>query len=190
MKEEPCLFSAFFKLLWVAAMLAAIVSGLAHLPFAFRYGLINSWRASPTVAHYWSAAALLLLGTYAAVVWLAAGRRRYALTCLGGLRVTLLVVLAVTGLLLVLHNLPGFSCMAAPTTSSSSAICSALWPCPCFCSSIIACGFWDAACGSGLCPKCGGEAVRPRRKAFPRIPARKPSAPFHCSGVRPSARRP
>ncbi|WP_288230043.1 FeS-binding protein [uncultured Desulfovibrio sp.] len=109
MKEEPCLFSAFFKLLWVAAMLAAIVSGLAHLPFAFRYGLINSWRASPTVAHYWSAAALLLLGTYAAVVWLAAGRRRYALTCLGGLRVTLLVVLAVTGLLLVLHNLPGFS---------------------------------------------------------------------------------
>ncbi len=109
MKEEPCLFSAFFKLLWLAAMLAAIVSGLAHLPFAFRYGLINSWRASPTVAHYWSAAALLLLGAYAAVVWRAAGRRNFALTRWGGLRVALLVVLAVTGLLLVLHNLQGFS---------------------------------------------------------------------------------
>lgn len=109
MKEEPRLFSVFFKLLWAAAMLAAIVSGLAHLPFAFRYGLVHSWRASPTVAHYWSAAALLLLGTYAAVVWRAAGRRRYALTRWGGLRVALLTTLAVTGLLLALHNLPGFS---------------------------------------------------------------------------------
>lgn len=182
MKEEPCLFSAFFKLLWMAAMLAAIVSGLAHLPFAFRYGLINSWRASPTVAHYWSAAALLLLGTYAAAVWLAAGRRRYALTCLWCWPSQACCWSCTICLV--------FPCMAVPTPSSSSAICSALWPCPCFCSSIIACGFWDAACGSGLGPKCGDEAVRPRRKAFPRIPARKPSAPFQCSGVRPSARRP
>ena len=94
-------------------MLAAIVSGLAHLPFAFRYGLINTWRASPTVAHYWSAAALLLLGTYAAVVWGALGRKDYALTRWGGLRVALLLVLAVTGLLLILHNLPGFSVYGA-----------------------------------------------------------------------------
>ena len=113
MKEDPRLFSAFFKLLWAACMLAAIVSGLAHLPFAFRYGLINTWRASPTVAHYWSAAALLLLGTYAAVVWCALGRRDYALPPWGGLRVALLLVLAVTGLLLILHNLPGFSVYGA-----------------------------------------------------------------------------
>ncbi|MGE9985448.1 FeS-binding protein [Desulfovibrio sp. SGI.169] len=109
MKEEPRLFSAFFTLLWAVVMLAAIVSGLAHLPFAFRYGLVSSWRAAPTLAHYWSAAALLLLGAYAAVVWWAAGRRRYALTRWGGLRVALLTALAATGLLLVLHNLPGFS---------------------------------------------------------------------------------
>ena len=109
MKEEPCLFSVFFRLFWGAAMLTAIVSGLAHLPFAFRYGLVHAWRASTTVAHYWSAAALLMLGTYATVVWRAVGRRRYALTRWGVLRVALLAALAVTGLLLALHNLPGFS---------------------------------------------------------------------------------
>lgn len=61
------------------------------------------------MAHYWSAAALLLLGTYAAVVWWRLGRREYALTRFGLVRVIFLGLLAVSGLLLILHNLPGFS---------------------------------------------------------------------------------
>jgi len=77
MKKEPCLFSVLFQVAlggrhagrhWQRAGV--------HLPFAFLYGLINPWRASPTVVYYLSAAALLLPGTYAAVVLLAAGRRQ------------------------------------------------------------------------------------------------------------------
>lgn len=108
-RHEKHLFSGFFRLLWLASMLAAVLSGLAHLPFAFRYGLIQGWRASPTVAHYWSAAALLLLGSYALVVWWRLGRREFALTRCGLARVIFLSILAVSGLLLTLHNLPGFS---------------------------------------------------------------------------------
>lgn len=109
MTQRPRLFSNFFNILWLAAVLAAVLSGLAHLPVAYRYGIMHIWRSSPTVAHYWSAAALLLLGSYATAVWWRLGRREYALTRFGLVRVVFLGFLAVSGLLLILHNLPGFS---------------------------------------------------------------------------------
>lgn len=109
MTQRPRLFSSFFNLLWFAAVLAAVLSGLAHLPVAYRYGIMHIWRSSPTVTHYWSAAALLLLGAYAAVVWWRLGRREYALTRFGLVRVIFLGFLGVSGIVLILHNLPGFS---------------------------------------------------------------------------------
>ena len=68
MKNQPSLFSSIFSVLWLASMLAAVWSGLAHLPQATRYGLIQSASWSPSVAHYYSSAALLFLGTYAFTV--------------------------------------------------------------------------------------------------------------------------
>ncbi|WP_165067483.1 FeS-binding protein [Desulfovibrio sp. ZJ200] len=109
MTQRPRLFSSFFNLLWFAAVLAAVLSGLAHLPVAHRCGIMPVWRSSPTVAHYWSAAALLLLGAYAAVVWWRLGRREYALTRFGLVRAILLGFLGISGIVLILHNLPGFS---------------------------------------------------------------------------------
>ena len=36
------LFSGLFHILWPASLMAAVLSGLAHLPFAVRYGLVLS----------------------------------------------------------------------------------------------------------------------------------------------------
>lgn len=90
-------------------MFCAIWSGLSHLPLAARYGLLRPSHWSPSVAHYYSAAALLLLGTYGFTVWRLEGRNTYSLTRCGLLRVVLLIALAVTGLAMILHNLPSFS---------------------------------------------------------------------------------
>ena len=65
MKNQPSLFSSLFSILWLASMLSAVWSGLTHLPQVWRYGLIHSSNWSPSVAHYYSAAALLFLETYA-----------------------------------------------------------------------------------------------------------------------------
>ena len=108
MKSRPCLFSPVFGALWLCSMVAAVLSGLAHLPLAWRYGLIP-WNGKATVVHYWAAAALLLLGTYACMVWWARGRRLYSLTRCGRVRGVFLGLLAASGLALVLHNLPDFS---------------------------------------------------------------------------------
>ena len=109
MKNQPSLFSSLFSILWLASMLSAVWSGLTHLPQVWRYGLIHSSNWSPSVAHYYSAAALLFLGTYAFVVWRLQGCNAYRLTRCGFLRVTLLVGLAVTGLALIVHNMPDYS---------------------------------------------------------------------------------
>ena len=109
MKKTEPLFSSFFSLLWLISMLCAVWSGLLHLPQASRYGLmrLSSW--SPSVAHYYSAAALLCLGTYGFVVWRMEGRNTHRLTRCGLVRVILLLALAVTGLAMILHNMPDFS---------------------------------------------------------------------------------
>ena len=91
MKNQPSLFSSFFSVLWLASMLAAVWSGLAHLPQAGRYGLIQSTSWAPSVAHYYSSAALLFLGTYAFTVWRLQGRGTFCLTRCGLLRVILLM---------------------------------------------------------------------------------------------------
>lgn len=109
MKNQPSLFSSFFTMVWLACMLSAVWSGLTHLPQAMRYGLITSSHWSPSVAHYYSAAALLFLGTYAFAVWRLQGCSAYCLTRCGLLRVVLLMGLAVTGLALIVHNMPDYS---------------------------------------------------------------------------------
>ena len=109
MKNQLSLFSSFFSVLWLASMLAAVWSGLAHLPQAGRYGLIQSTSWAPSVAHYYSSAALLFLGTYAFTVWRLQGRGTFCLTRCGLLRVILLMGLATSGLALIVHNMPDFS---------------------------------------------------------------------------------
>ena len=109
MKKRSSLFSSFFSMLWLASMLCAVWSGLLHLPLAVRYGLVRGWHGAPSVAHYWSAAALLMLGTYALLVWKLHGRTFFCLTRCGCVRILLLAMLALTGLALVVHNMPDYS---------------------------------------------------------------------------------
>lgn len=109
MRERGPLFSSFFLVLWNLAVAAALFSGFAHLPLAYRYGLIDTWNTSPTVIHYWAAAAVLLLGSYAGVVWRGESGRRFRLAAWGRLRVALVFLLAVTGIILILHNLEDVS---------------------------------------------------------------------------------
>ena len=99
------LFSGTFCALWTIALLTATLSGLAHLPVAVRYSLI-SLDNQATVWHYYAVALLLMLETYAAIIWWAQGRGMFSLTRCGAIRTTLLATLSVTGLILMLHNLP------------------------------------------------------------------------------------
>ena len=92
-----------------ARMLSAVWSGLSHLPQLARYGLVQSLSWSPSVAHYYSSAALLFLGTYALTIWWLQGRNAFCLTRCGRVRVVLLVGLAVTGLALIVHNMMAVS---------------------------------------------------------------------------------
>lgn len=109
MKKQKTLFSSLFSLLWLVSMLSAVWSGMSHLPLMVRYGLVPSANWSPSVAHYYSSAALLFLGTYAFTIWLRQGHSTYCLTRCGLMRVVLLVGLAVTGLALIVHNMPDYS---------------------------------------------------------------------------------
>ena len=92
----------------------AVVSGFAHLPVIYRYAeaalpWLRPAAYSGTVAHYWAAAALLCLPSYAAIVWLVRGSRSYSLTPFGMLRLVLLALLMLSGLGLILHNFQDFS---------------------------------------------------------------------------------
>ena len=109
MKKQRTLFSSFFSLLWLVSMLSAVLSGIAHLPVMSRYGLIHSANWSPSVAHYYSSAALLFLGTYAFTIWWLQGRSTFCLTRCGFMRIVLLIGLAVSGLALIVHNMPDYS---------------------------------------------------------------------------------
>ena len=109
MKNQKSLFSSFFSLLWLASMLSAVWSGMSHLPVMSRYGLTLGTSWSPSVAHYYSSAALLFLGTYAFTIWRLQGHSTYYLTRCGLMRVVLLIGLAITGLALIVHNMPDYS---------------------------------------------------------------------------------
>ena len=109
MKKQKTLFSSFFSLIWLISMLSAVWSGMSHLPFMSRYGLVHSINWSPSVAHYYSSAALLFLGTYAFTIWRLQGHSTYCLTRCGLMRIVLLIGLAVTGLALIVHNMPDYS---------------------------------------------------------------------------------
>ena len=113
MRERGPLFSSFVIILWNLAVLAALLSGFAHLPIAYRYGIIDTWNTSPTVVHYWAAAALLLLGAYAGIVWAGSADGRFRLSRWGRLRVVLVSLLSLSGLLLILHNLEEVSIFGA-----------------------------------------------------------------------------
>lgn len=99
------LFSNVFLTLWAASLVVAVFSGLAHLPFTVRYGLTD-WENRAPLWHYYAAAALLMLGTYALIVWWSQGRKYLRLTRGGVLRAVLISSLILSGLILVLHNLP------------------------------------------------------------------------------------
>ena len=99
------LFPALFRVLWSASLMTAVVSGLSHLPFAVRFGLVG-WDNRASLWHYYAAAALLMLGTYALIVWWNQGRKYLRLTRGGIMRAALISSLILSGLILVLHNLP------------------------------------------------------------------------------------
>ena len=113
MKDRGPLFSAFILFLWNVAVLTALLSGFAHLPVAYRYGLIDTWNTSPTVIHYWAAAALLLLAAYAGVIWFGESAGRFRLSRWGRLRCLLVTLLGLSGLILILHNLDDISIYGA-----------------------------------------------------------------------------
>ena len=117
MKNQKTLFSSFFSLLWLLSMLSAVWSGISHLPVMSRYGLTQSASWSPSVAHYYSSAALLFLGTYAFTIWRLQGHSTYYLTRCGLMRVVLLIGLAITGLALIVHNMPDYSLYDATYTA-------------------------------------------------------------------------
>lgn len=109
MKKQKTLFSSFFSLLWLVSMFSAVWSGILHLPILSRYGLVRSVTWPPSVPHYYSSAALLFLGTYAFTIWRLQGHSTYCLTRCGLVRVVLLIGLALTGLALIVHNMPDYS---------------------------------------------------------------------------------
>ena len=109
MKKQKRLFSSFFRVLWLVSMFSAVWSGMSHLPLMSRYGLVHSANWSPSVSHYYSSAALLFLGTYAFTIWRLQGHSTYCLTRCGLMRVVLLMGLAVTGLALIVLNMPDYS---------------------------------------------------------------------------------
>ena len=98
-------------------MLSAVWSGISHLPVMSRYGLTLGISWSPSVAHYYSSAALLFLGTYAFTIWRLQGHSTYYLTRCGLMRVVLLIGLAITGLALIVHNMPDYSLYDATYTA-------------------------------------------------------------------------
>lgn len=148
-------------------MLCAVWSGLSHLPQVARFGLLRLSNWSPSVAHYYSAAALLLLGTYGFTVWRLQGRAAYSLTRCGLLRVVLLFVLAVTGLAMILHNMPDFSLYGATYTVVKLlhlACALALLPLLIY----RLCRGWAGGYG-WLCPRDEGKnSCRPDRRASKR----------------------
>ena len=112
--ERRPLFGFLFRLLWRISVVWAVVSGFAHLPVIYRYAeaalpWLRPAAYSGTVAHYWAAAAMLCLTSYAAIVWLVRGTRSYSLTPFGMLRLVLLALLMLSGLGLILHNFQDFS---------------------------------------------------------------------------------
>lgn len=104
-KKTTQLFSGLFCFFWTTALLTAVLSGLSHLPFAVRYGLVQT-DARSTIWHYYAATVLLMLGTYAVIIWWFRGRGVFSFTRCGAIRTALLVLLSFSGLLLMLHNLP------------------------------------------------------------------------------------
>lgn len=112
MRPQRYLFSTFFRWLWLLAVLASLATGLAHLPLGWHSSGLAGIAAlrpliyEPTLWHYRANALLLFLLAYSLVVWLAAGRHRYRLTWFGLCRLGLLCLLCISGMVLVLHNLP------------------------------------------------------------------------------------
>ncbi|MBO4313548.1 MAG: FeS-binding protein [Desulfovibrio sp.] len=103
----PSLFSTPFKWIWGMAVLCAFVTGFLQHPFLLvRYGILSPVNNGIVVAHYWVASVLLCLGIYALVVWVLSGRARFRFTRIGGLRVWMLLAMGVSGMLLVLNDLP------------------------------------------------------------------------------------
>ena len=115
-QRKQGLFSGIFLMLWAASLMVAVLSGLAHLPFTARYGLME-WENQAPLWHYYAAAALLLLSTYAVMIWWWQGRKYLRLTRGGKLRAALIGTLILSGLTLVLHNLPDLALFGVTYTA-------------------------------------------------------------------------
>ena len=115
-KKPTQLFSGIFCFFWTTALLTAVFSGLSHLPFAVRYGLVQT-DARTTIWHYYAAAVLLMLGTYAVIIWWCGGRREFSFTRCGAIRTVLLVLLSLSGLGHMLHNLPDVAFVGSAYTA-------------------------------------------------------------------------
>ncbi len=110
MMVKSSLFSTPFKWLWGMAVLCAFVTGFLQHPFLLvRYGILQPVNHGIVVAHYWVASVLLFLGFYALVVWVLSGRARFRFTRIGGLRVWMLLAMGVSGMVLILNDLPVIS---------------------------------------------------------------------------------
>lgn len=115
MRPQRYLFSTFFRWLWLLTVLFSLATGLAHLPLGwhssglFGFAFLRPMLYNPTLWHYCVNSLLVFLLTYSSLVWFFAGRRRYRLTFFGYCRLALLCFLCLSGLLLTLHNLAGFS---------------------------------------------------------------------------------
>ena len=142
-------------------MVWAVVSGFAHLPVIYRYAeaalpWLRPAAYSGTVAHYWAAAAMLCLTSYAAIVWMVRGTRSYSLTPFGMLRLVLLALLMLSGLGLILHNFQDFSFYGPCTPSSSMATWAVRCSGPCWSLSV-----WPAAGCGGIAAGARGDGPAP-----------------------------
>ena len=150
--ERRPLFGFLFRLLWRISVVWAVVSGFAHLPVIYRYAeaalpWLRPAAYSGTVAHYWAAAAMLCLTSYAAIVWLVRGTRSYSLTPFGMLRLVLLALLMLSRT---------FPSTALCTPSSSMATWAVRCSGPCWSLSV-----WPAAGCGGIAAGARGDGPAP-----------------------------
>jgi len=103
----------FFKPLYLILLFIMGLSGFGQMPIFKRYYIADipglAWLAdfyATHTMHYIGAVVLFVFFVYAAVVYLGLIRRQFQLTWAAYIRISLLALIAVTGIFRVLKNLP------------------------------------------------------------------------------------
>ena len=98
------------------AITALAVSGMGQMPIFKRYYLADipglSWLGKPYITHqihYLAAVLFLIMLFYFAAGFISSWRLRYRLSSLGATRVSLFVIIIITGIMRVLKNNPGIN---------------------------------------------------------------------------------